>query len=425
MAKQNVKPLKGFWDRYPETMVIQNYIFSNIRTIGKMYGFDEIDGPLLEPLDLYAEKTSQELLEEQSFSMEDRKGRKIMLRPEWTPSLARLVAARAQEMTFPARLMNIGLRYRYEAPQKGRNREFYQCDFDILGADGMLPEIELLSLAVDIFKSLGATQDMFEIRINNRELLQNALKNAGVTDGSIKNVIKSIDRMDKGTQEEFENDLKSLKLSDETITSIREMLSSESYSAQFNDFMELCKNAGISEFVVVDPSIVRGLDYYTGFVFEIKSKGELNRSLCGGGRYDNLIEKYGNQQISGVGFALSDTILNAFLEDFNLTPELDEKSVDVLMTVFSEDTKKISLKIAQKVRKAGFATEIFPQSELRPVKLQKQMAYANKRNIPIVLVIGPDELEREQVVIRDMNSNQQKTVSQSKLIQSIEEILFS
>jgi histidyl-tRNA synthetase len=417
MDKKSIQPLKGFRDRYPEDKALQEYIFNTVRSVAALYGFQEYDGPLVEPIELYEGKTSRELLEEQAFTLKDRKGNTLMLRPEMTPSLARMVAARSQELVLPVRFFNIGLRYRYEAPQKGRDREFYQLDFDILGSDSQLADIELLAVIVDIFSKFGATEKDFVIYINSREVLNSILLDIGIESDQAKQVISVIDRKDKMPLEAFEEALLKLGVTAEQVEGIKELFANQAlYTQKFEGILALVKQCGIEKYIQVNPAIVRGLDYYTGIVFEVKSRNTLGRSLLGGGRYDNLVGMFGTTQpIPGVGFATSDTILREFLEESKLLPTLALTTSQVLVTTFSKELQTESLKVAQALRQAGISTEIYPDA----TKLPKQFSYANKKNIPFVIVIGPDELEKGVIVLKDMSTGDQKLLTLEEVIQTL------
>ncbi len=421
MSTKSLQPLRGFEDRYPEDMALLNSVFDAVKSVARLYGFQQYDAPIVEPMELYVGKTSKEILEEQSFTLPDKNGVTLMLRPEVTPSLARMVAAKAQELPLPIRYFNIGLRYRYEAPQRGRNREFYQLDFDIIGSDSQLADIEILKVAAEIFIKLGATEKDFEICINSRELMNNQLTSFGLSPDQNKKVLSVIDKKDKVDEATFVEMLKKVALTEEQIQNIVNFLNNPAeYSKQFEGLLELARQYGIDTYIRVNPIIVRGLDYYTGLVFEVKSKGTLRRSMLGGGRYDNLVGMFNNKQrIPGIGFATSDTVLLDFIKEIGKAPQLPPTQTKVLVTIFDESTIAISLEILEMLRSAGVPTELYPDTQ----KLPKQLKYANKMEIPYVIVIGPEEMVKKSVILKDMKTGNQEEILQSKIIQHLTVLL--
>lgn len=412
-TSQDLQPLKGFRDYYPADFALTKYIFTKFRETTVAYGFEQYDGPIVEPFDLYANKSSEELLSEQAFNLIDRDGKKLLLRPEMTPSLARMVAARAMELPYPIRWTNIGLRFRYEAPQKGRSREFYQMDCDILGSDSQIADIEILSLIVSFFKNLGATNQEFEIRINSRAILSKALTNIITSTVDTKQVIQAIDRKEKVSKEAFDKNLESLGLSASEITSVTSLLEdSDKYSVFFKDFLALIPEE-TRNCIIVDPCIARGFDYYTGLVFEAKAKKGLTRSIMGGGRYDNLVEKYNaKQHVAGVGFAISNVVIEEFLKDNGLLPTLTSVPTQVLITVFDGETMSNSLKLGEQLRNRGVACEIYPYDA---TQLKKQLEYADKKGIPYVAIIGPDEAREGKVTLKDLSKRTQESITLAQL----------
>ena len=405
MAPKSTQPLKGFLDKYPQEMAFLNYLIDTVKSVAALYGFEQYDGPVIEPLELYVGKTSKEILEEQAFTLKDRNDQALMLRPEITPSLARMVAAKAQELTFPIRYFNYGLRYRYEAPQKGRNREFYQYDFDIIGSDSLLADIELLSVTVEILKKLGGTQDTFVVYINSRSEMNAFFASIGLREDQYRPVLQAIDKRDKVDDEVFINLLVKCGLTTDQTREITQLLAEpDDYKKNFEPIMQLAQAYGIQDYIQVNPMITRGLDYYTGFVFEAKSKIGLTRSLLGGGRYDNLVASFGARPLSGVGFATSDTVLEEFVKDINKVPDLQTTQAPVLVTVFDQSLQKLSIETAALLRRAGIKTELYMNMDT----LQKQLKYADKKNIPWVLIIGPEEAKNQNVVLKNMPASSQQ-----------------
>lgn len=413
--KINFQPIKGFRDLYPVDKAIQNYIFSKLTNLAEKSGFEQFDAPLLEPVEIYLNKSSEELIKKQTFQVIDKNEKVFIMRPEMTPSLARLVANREQQLTFPLKTFNLGLRFRYEAPQKGREREFYQADFDILGEEGILSDAEILNTAVGIFKSFGATEKDFILYVNSREFMQNKLMKCGVETDKLKAAISIIDKAEKIKPEVFEKMLGDIEITKDVISKINTLLKSDfSTDAYFAELFNLLKIYGIDKYVKINPNIVRGLDYYTGLVFEVKEIGDMNRSLLGGGRYDNLVSDFGaSRKIPGIGFATSDVVLFEFLKDKNLVPETNSKKIKFLITVFDKETTEKSIELMTYLRKINIDCEIYPDNNK---KLDKQIKYADKNKIPYVIILGPEEIEKETVKIKNMQTGEQKEVNINEIV---------
>ncbi len=304
MTKLNTEPYKGVRDFYPEDMAIQNYIFGVWKKVAEKFGYEEYAASILEPAELYKNKTSEEIVNEQTFSFTDRGDREVVLRPEMTPTLARMVAARRKSLKFPLRWYSIPNLFRYERPQRGRKREHWQLNCDLMGVAGLEAEVEIISLSHQIMKEFGAEKNNFEIRINDRVLLNEKFGNV--------ELIRLLDRKNKMPADEFAE--KWLAISGKEFDS--NILPNETIS----NLLERLKGMGINN-AVFDPTITRGFDYYTGVVFEIfDTSPENNRSLFGGGRYDNLLEIFGVEPIPTIGFGMGDITIRDFLETHKLGP---------------------------------------------------------------------------------------------------------
>lgn len=410
MAVQLQAP-KGFRDLYPQDKALQNYLFEKLKAVSSLYGFENYDGPILEPIELYLGKSSKELVEEQTFKITDKKEQTLVMRPEMTPSLARMIAQRANQLIFPLKLFNLGLRFRYEAPQKGREREFYQADFDILGAENVLADAEILAVVVKILTSLGATEKDFIININSRKFIDKKLAEFGVENK--KEVMSCIDRKDKVSKESFLELLKKSGLNENQIKDLSSFLETETKPEDdpyFKKLFEILKNYGIEKYFKINTGTVRGLDYYTGLVFEAKDlSGKINRALLGGGRYDNLVSSYNpNLKIPGIGFATSDVILSEFVKCINKVPQLNSKSTKYLVTVFGEEWLNDSIKIVNELRNKNIPSEIYPDADK---KLDKQLKYADRNGIPFAIILGPEEIKKNIVKVKDMKTAEQKELT--------------
>ena len=410
MVKTKIQPVKGTRDFYPEDLAFQNWLFEKIRAISESFGYQEYDGPILEPIELYLAKTSEELIKQQAFTLKDQKGRELVMRPEMTPSVARMVAAKSYELPIPARLFNIGTRFRYEAPQKGRLREFYQWDMDMFGANTPEADAELIAVAAEFFKTLGFTPDDVVIKINDRSLIETKFALLDIHKDKWLELTTIIDRKEKLSPEAWQESLAKLDLSDQQIAELETVLRDTDFSFESENLTRIfstLEDLGYRDYVEFDPSIVRGLLYYTSTVFEAKDRYGEFRSLLGGGRYASLVAEYGGQDLSGVGFATSDIIIQEFLAHHNKLPDIKAKVADVLVVVVEEGAVRDALKVSTQLRLAQINTEFYPDPT---VKLDKQFSFANKKGIPFVVIFGKDEMEKEIVTVQKMATGAQKQI---------------
>jgi len=410
MVKTKIQPVKGTRDFYPEDIAFQNWLFGRIRTISESFGYQEYDGPILEPIELYLAKTSEELIKQQAFTLKDGKGRELVLRPEMTPSVARMVAAKSYELPIPARLFNIGPRFRYEAPQRGRLREFYQWDVDMFGANTPEADAEIIAVAAEFFKTLGLTPDDVVIKINDRSLIETKFALLDIPEDKWLELTTIIDRREKLTPKAWQESLAKLDFSDKQISELETVLRDTDFSFESENLTRIfstLEDLGYRDYVEFDPSIVRGLLYYSSTVFETKDRHGEFRSLLGGGRYASLVGEYGGRDLSGVGFATSDIIIQEFLAHHNKLPELKAKVADVLVVVVEEGAVRDALKISTSLRSAQINTEFYPDAT---VKLDKQLSFADKKGIPFVVIFGKDEMEKQVVTVKKMATGAQKQI---------------
>lgn len=411
-----LQPLRGFRDLYPKEKGVQRFIFETLQKVADDLGYESYDGPVVEPLDLYLNKTSEELLNRQTFQIKDKKDQILVLRPEMTPTLARMIAAKSGELTFPLKLFNFGVRFRYEAPQKGRSREFNQADFDILGGDNLLADAEILKTLVELFLSLGATKKDFQIWISSRSLLNTILKREGVPERIIPLFLKILDDVDKISDKEFIERLNKSGLTKEEYFRIISSEVRPGDSDYFDNLLKHLEKIGIREFIDLDLSVVRGLDYYTDLVFEVKDLGEIKRSLGGGGRYTNLISEYNSRvKISGVGFAVSDIMLEEFLKEKNIVPTINMKKSLALVTLFPKMLNE-SIQVLRTLREKKIPSEMYLEENK---KLEKQLKYADKTGIPFVVIVGPEEKEKNVVKLKDMKKRTEETLPLEKVVKKL------
>lgn len=416
MDKVKYQLVKGFRDFYPDQMKARQWLFGKIRRVSRLFGYEEYEGPALEPLALYAAKSGKELVEQQTFSLTDRDGEKLTLRPELTPTLARMVAQKQAELPKPIRWFSIGPRWRYEKPQKGRTREFYQWDIDLLGLDSPEADAEIVAIAVEFLKAIGLTAKEVVIKLNNRRFLEKKLTFIEIPQDKIQEVFRAIDKKEKMVSPEWEAYLEEIGLNDLQIKDLKGILEDTDYSRESDELTALfstLNDLGVAEFVEFDPKIVRGLDYYTGTVFEGRDRDGEFRSILGGGRYDNLVEVVGGPKIPGVGFAAGDKVIEEVLRKYGQWPTSKSSPTSVLVTVFNESLYRESLKVAGQLRSAKIATEIYLDSQ---VKLEKQLKYADNKGIPRVVIIGPDEAKNGTATLKNLATKTQKTISQAALL---------
>jgi len=419
MSKQTTPPVKGTRDFYPEQMAFRNWLYEKVKEISQRFGYQEYDGPEIEYLDLYAGKTSEEILREQVFILEDRDGKKLALRPELTPTFARMIAQKSIQLIKPIRWFSFGRAWRYEQPQKGRAREFFQWEINLLGPENPEADAEILAIAATYLKELGLTSDEVVIRVSDREWLQNELRGLRIMEEKITPLLRIMDRKDKISPEAFEDALLQVGLNKEQVTGVNNILIEKDYtkSPWLKRLFELLEVYGISSYIQFDPQIIRGFQYYTRTVFEAwDRKGIFKRAIFGGGRFDNLTAQVGGERVPGVGMAPGDMPTQVILEQNNKQPKLQAKIAKVLVTVFNPDLYPQSLQIVSKLQQSNIDTEIWPDPK---AKLDKQLKYADQKNIPFVIVIGPDEVKSGKVTLKDLNTKSQSSFSFDDLINKL------
>ncbi len=423
MAKnQTIKSVKGTTDFYPEEMALRTWLYNRIRQLSESFGYEEYEGPMLETFELYAAKSGEELVEKQSYVFEDRGGDKIALRPELTPSLARMVAKKQGQLNFPLRWWSFGPFWRYERPQKGRTREFFQWNIDMVGLDSPESDAELIIIAAEFLKGFGLTSKDVQIKINHRALMQEQLVKLGISEDLIPPAFQLIDKKDKLKFEKWQDYAIEIGFSNNQLDQLNELLDNKELwkeSETLSRIFEIVEAYGLSDYVSFDFSIIRGLLYYTGTVFEAWDTGGEHRAIFGGGRYDNLVGDVGGNPISGVGFAVGNLVLSLILEQMGLTPDYSKTPADVFVTVFSEELMLESIKIGQELRSAGIKTA----SHLKLSKLGSQFKYADRIGARLALVFGPDEFDADEVKIKNLQSGDQIAVKRDQLVNKITDLL--
>jgi len=418
-----IKQVKGTREFYPEQMFLRNFIYEKVRSASQAFGYQEWDGPFIETMDLYAAKSGEELVKKQSFVFEDRGGEQVTLRPELTPSLARMIAAKQGELTFPARWWSFGPFWRYEQPQKGRTREFFQWNIDMLGVNSPEADAELIAVGAEFLRSVGLSPERVRIYINNRRLMTAQFEALDIPEEQRLDVANLVDRRSKMESAKWDSYALELGLSQFQVDGLKKMLDNFDLWKQSDELTRtfLTLDAlGVREYIAFDPKIMRGLLYYTGTTFEaFDTSGSLKRSLFGGGRYDNLLEDVGGEPLSGVGFAMGDVGMGIFLQEAGLVPEFEPSPAQVLVTVFDENLWLKSYKLGAELRGAGLKVMVFPE----PAKLPKQFKYADKMKMKVVVTIGPDEAGKGLAAVKNLSSGEQIVVRREAVVDEIRKIL--
>jgi histidyl-tRNA synthetase len=372
-------------------------------------------------MDLYAARSGEELVREQSFVFQDRGGEWVALRPELTPSLARMIAARRGELAPPLRWWSFGPFWRYENPQKGRTREFYQWNIDLLGVESSWADAELASIAARFFRSVGLTPTEILLLVNDRRWMDRQLDRFGIPASAHPAVLKVIDRKDKLPHAAWLDGFSQAGLDGPQVDSVLNLLAdpegwqeSEDLTAFFQS-LEAFEGKG---FIRYSPTVVRGLDYYTGTVFEARDPGGKLRAILGGGRYDNLVAAVGGDPLPGVGFAMGDVVLGVLLDSLGVGPT-SQAEVDLLVVNFPGVPEHESASLADEIRTTGLRVEWYPQQDRVP----RQLKHADRRRIPTVVILGPEELSAGEVTVKDLRDGQQQRIPRAALAQRLEILL--
>jgi histidyl-tRNA synthetase len=422
--KTPILSVKGTRDFYPEDMAIRNWLYRTAGKVAESFGYQEYEGPFLESIDLYAAKSGDELVNQQSYVFPDRDGNLITLRPELTPTLSRMVAKRQRQLVYPLRWWSFGPCWRYERPQKGRSREFFQWNVDLLGVGTPEADAEIVAIVASFFRQVGLNPNQVNIHINDRRLVEAELSAIGIPDPDHQTIFRLIDRRDKMQEAEWEAYAQELGVSEAALNNLKSLLANEDLwkkSGQLIRFFKAMKAMGLDAWVVYDPGIIRGLDYYTGIVFEAQeAQGDIRRAVLGGGRYDNLMEAVGGEPLAAAGFAMGDMVITLILQKYNLLPsDLPLHPASVLVTVFDEESQPASLALAAELRQAGIYVDCYPEA----AKLGKQFKYADRMGIYLAVILGSDEIRNNIVAIKDLGTGAQQTVPRGEATLTIKQML--
>ena len=428
--------LPGFREFYPEDLAQRAHVFRLWRQTAHAFAFAEYDAPVLEPLDLYKTKSGDEI-EAQLFSFTDKGGREVALRPEMTPTVCRLVGARANALKRPIKWFSIGDFFRYERMQKGRGRSFSQFNADIFGEPGPQAEIELISMLIQCFRSFGLSHEDFFVRLSDRNLWFYYLEAIGLDPEKAKGVLVAIDKFEKEGEAVFETFAKihgpldpAIRAKVIAFVGIRsladlsaalESLGSEKVSARLADWRSVLTGLeamGLAEFIQVDLGVVRGLAYYTGFVFEaFDRKGEL-RALAGGGRYDDLVKKLGGPELPAVGFAIGDMTFGLLLEQRGLVPTI-VRAPDVYCILGGEQERLAAFGDIQEIRANGHSVE-YP---FKDIAFGKQFKAAAESGAKLALIYGSEELAKGVVKLRDLRDRSEREVARENVLAEVRHVL--
>ena len=409
--------VRGTRDFYPEDMRLRNWLFQKFHASSLSHGFEEYDSPIIEHEELYTRKQGEEITQ-QLYNFEDKGGRKISLRPEMTPSLARMVMARSGALPLPIKWYSIPQCWRYERTQRGRGREHYQWNVDIWGMEGIEADAELLSVMVHMFKSVGLTHDDVVVRISSRKVLEEVLGSLGIKGDSFTRTCVIVDKMDKLPEETVSAQLSDLGISDSSITTIqsvlsvtdlpelRDMLSPNSIAvSELERLFQLLESYGISDWTTFDASVVRGLAYYTGPVFEAQDRGGELRAICGGGRYDKLIGTLGGRDLPATGFGFGDMVIMELLSDKGLLPDISSGVSDVVFSM-DESLRGAAMEVSSKLREEGRTVDLV----LEPKKMKWVFKHAERTGADRLVMVMPAEWESGKVRIKDLQTGEESDI---------------
>jgi histidyl-tRNA synthetase len=426
------QPYKGARDFYPEDKRLQKYMFAAMRRVAERFGYEEYDAPILEPLELFLAKTGEEIVNEQTYTFTDRGGRQVVIRPEMTPTVSRMVAGKRQELAYPLRWYSIPNLWRYERPQHGRLREHWQLNVDIFGVNNLLAEAEVIQVADGILKAVGGTHDMYTVRISSRKLMDFIFGDYLHLDGVQTHLIsKLVDRMRKLPHETFVAEIDAVftpsqrdahasekllgLLKTKNIEHLPEVIRHSTPAMELQELLHTLHEAHIPN-AVFDLTIMRGFDYYTGIVFEIMDENpENNRSMLGGGRYDGLVGLFGVEPVPTVGFGFGDVTLQNFIEGHKLLPALRPET-DVYVVLIGnvyEDAQKVIAEMRD--------MDVNVAVDISDGKTEKQLKTAVKKGVHYAMFIGEKEIKEEQYEIKNLMTGVAERHSVARIVSIVKD----
>ncbi|HSX18032.1 MAG TPA: histidine--tRNA ligase [Candidatus Saccharimonadales bacterium] len=426
----STQPYKGARDFYPEDKRVQKHVFNVLRRVVESFGYQEYDAPIIEPIELYLSKTSEEIVVEQTFVFTDRGGRTVTLRPEMTPTVSRMVAAKRQELAYPLRWYSIPNLWRYERPQAGRLREHWQLNVDIFGVAGIEADHEIILIADKILKAFDAKPENYTIKVNSRQLLNWFFLDSFRLDHSqIQPLARLIDKKDKLAEKEFKDAAQAILspaqqeagvlsqleelLKVKTLGELPLVVQQHPAAKQLQHLMTLLMASGVQS-AIFDPSLMRGFDYYTDIVFEVfDNNPDNNRSMFGGGRYDGLVSAFGVEAVPTVGFGMGDVTLQAFLEGHKLLPSFEPETDATAILI--GDVYEAAQKTLAMLRQEGLRLAVDSTGR----KVDTQIKSAAKAGIPYVIFIGEHELDSQRFKLKDLRSGEEKELSMERMVSTL------
>lgn len=413
MNKQNLQPLKGFRDFLPSEARKRQYALKIIRDTFELFGFEPLETPALERQELLLGKYGEEA-DKMVYTFSDQGGRKIGLKYDQTVPIARVIAAYRNNLGLPFMRYQIQPVWRAENPQKGRFREFLQCDIDIFGEDSLLADAQIITTTLATYQNLGFANP--KMLINSRSLLFEFINQAGIEKGKALSTIQTLDKLDKKPVQKVKKELKDKGIPNDQIDQLFTLIDQAKPNDQLKELFRLCQQLAVNkDQLQFQPTLARGLDYYTSTIFELKSPDFDAGTLAGGGRYDDLIGKLSDFDLPAVGLAIGfDRTLEA-MEELELFPE-NLSTAQILVTIFDEKLREKSLKLASQLREANINTLLYPTAQ---TDLDKQLKYADKKKVSFVAIIGPDEAKKDKVTLKNMETGQQELLSSEELIEKL------
>ena len=428
-SRLSTKPYRGTRDFLPEEMSVRLQVFERLYQIIEAYGFSRYDGPLLEPLDIYAAKSGDEIVSRQLYRFEDRGGREVALRPEMTPTVSRIIAANAGSLVFPVRWYSHPNCFRYERPQRGRLREHWQINVDIFGPDSPQTELEIFELIFAMLRGLGASDEAFKVRVSDRRLIEAVLvAHAGVDEARIREVYGIIDRWEKRPEPDSLVALSELGLSDESVERVQATIRMDFVAVSEVAGPEAIATSNLGRILAAgmcdlplcfDPLIIRGFDYYTSTVFEVfDNSPENRRSLFGGGRYDSLVSLFGAKPVAAIGFGMGDVTLFDFLASQNLLPDSRTAPAVYVMTT-GPALQAAARRLADDLRAEGLNTI----TSLTEASLKAQLKEASRKGAALALIVAEDEWVEARVILRDLRAGEQAVLAVDAAIEACRKAL--
>ena len=427
------KGLPGFRDFSPADLALRSHILGTWRSVATRYGFEEYDGPPLEPLELYTAKSGDEIVG-QLYNFIDKGGREVALRPEMTPTLARMVAARANGLKKPIRWFAVPQLFRYERQQRGRLREHFQLNCDLIGEPGPLGDAEIIALAVDVMRAFGLGPGDVRVRLSDRRVLRALLLGSGVGEDQLPAAFQAVDKIERIDRPALAEQLVKVGLTGSAIDGVFAAAALRGLPAVHAALARVPEGSaagetlgrvvgaleamGLGEFIEVDLTIVRGLAYYTGTVFELFDAGRTLRAICGGGRYDGLLQALGGVDLPALGFGMGDVVLGELLHERGLVPA-DVASIDIFLAAITEEDVPFTLALAHELRDVDLRAEY----ALSAQAVGKQLKLADARNARFAVLIGPDDRARGEVMVKDLRGKGQEAVGRDRVVRRLREMV--